>query len=126
VEHPIKIESADNGQQREALRDSLFLTATMRRPAESFERTVRVRNLSAGGMMADCTDSLVRGEPVVIALRGIGEVGGKIAWRSADKIGVAFDTQIDPKAARKPIGGKSELFVPDHIRWAGAARPPIR
>jgi len=125
LEHPIKIEAADGAQHREAMRDSLFLAATVRRLSDETERTVRVRNLSAGGMMADCAESFGRGEPIAITLRGIGEVMGRVAWRSVDKIGVAFDGQIDPKRARKPVG-MAESNVPTHIRQAPTRRPGLR
>lgn len=125
MEHPIKIEAGDGTQHREAMRDSLFLVATLRRMSDDSERTVRVRNLSAGGMMADCAEDFGRGEPVTITMRGVGEVMGQVAWRSVDKIGVAFDTQIDPKRARKPVG-VAESNVPSHIRQPLTRRPALR
>ncbi len=125
LEHPIKIEAADGAQNREAMRDSLFLAAVVRRLSDETERTVRVRNLSAGGMMADCAEAFGRGEPIAITLRGIGEVMGRVAWRSVDKIGVAFDGQIDPKRARKPVG-MAESNVPTHIRQPFTRRPGLR
>jgi hypothetical protein len=125
LEHPIKIEAANGTQHREAMRDSLFLVATVRRLADDSERTVRVRNLSAGGMMADCAENFGRGEPITITLRGVGDVMGRIAWRSVDKIGVAFDNQIDPKRARKPVG-TAESNVPSHIRQPATRRPGLR
>jgi hypothetical protein len=120
LEHPIKVE-ADPAGQRGKSRDSLFLSATLRRLADGSERVVRVRNLSAGGMMADCRDLLVADEPVQVVLRNIGTVNGKIGWLSEAKVGVVFDTEIDPKAARKPIE-PAESNVPDHIRNAGSRR----
>lgn len=104
MEHQLKIEAADGPHNREAVRDSLFLSATVKRISDNSERSVRVRNLSAGGMMADSAERFARGDAITVTLRGIGEIGGRIAWHSDDKIGVAFDVQIDPKLARKPIG----------------------
>jgi len=125
VEQPIKIHAAGKAQNREAKRDSLFLTAMVRRLSDQSERTVRVRNLSAGGMMADCAEVFARDETVSITLRGIGEVEGRVAWRSIDKIGITFDTQIDPKRARKPVG-MAESNVPQHIRVAQVRRPGLK
>ncbi len=125
MEHPIKIEAANAKQNREAMRDSLFLSAMVRRLSDQSERTVRVRNLSPGGMMADCAETFVRGEAVTITLRGIGEVTGLIIWRSIDKIGVAFDDQIDPKRARKPVG-LAESNVPKHVRLPVVRRPRFK
>ena len=125
MEHPIDIEPAGAAQHREAARDSLFLVATIRRLVDNSERVVRVRNLSQGGMMADCTDLLQRGEPVAVALRGVGEVRGRIVWLSTDKVGISFDTAIDPKAARKTRNAVGST-VPTHIRPIDTKRPPIR
>lgn len=104
MEHQSKIVPSDSTHGREAVRDSLFLTAIVRRTDNGCERTVRVRNLSAGGMMADSANIFVRDDRVEITMRGVGTIGGRIAWNSSDKIGVAFDGEIDPKAARKPVG----------------------
>lgn len=124
MEQPIEI-VAEAAGQRGKTRDSLFLSATLRRLADGSERSVRVRNLSAGGMMADCRDLLILDEPVEVVLRNIGTVNGKIAWLSEDKVGVTFNHEINPKAARKPVG-TAESNVPDHIRRAGARRPSAR
>ncbi|WP_448657866.1 PilZ domain-containing protein [Sphingomonas sp. CJ99] len=89
--------------QRGAGRDSLLLTATFRLKGQS-DAQVRVRNLSAGGMMAEYPGVVTIGAPVSVDLRGIGWVDGRIAWATDGRVGIAFDTQIDPLAARKPVG----------------------
>jgi hypothetical protein len=91
--------------RRSASRDSLFLSATIRAVGESDVGmlSVRVRNLSAVGMMADHNGINLPGERVVVALRGIGEVQGKVAWVRNNRIGVEFDVEVDPKLARKPV-----------------------
>lgn len=85
-------------------RDSMFLLATLRRIGGP-DLPVKVRNLSAGGMMADAPASFARDEPIEADLRGIGVIGGRIAWAAGGKIGIAFDRPIDPRLARKPVGG---------------------
>jgi hypothetical protein len=125
VEHPTKIEAAEAAHNREAMRDSLFLTATVQLMSDRSDRTVRVRNLSAGGMMADCTEALTAGEPVLVTLRGVGEVLGEIAWRRNGRIGVSFGEPIDPKQARKPVG-VAESNVPQHIKQRATRRPALR
>lgn len=125
MEQPIKIQAAHAGRNREAARDSLFLTATVRRLSDQSERTVRVRNLSAGGMMADCAEAFAHDEAIRVTLRGIGGVGGRVVWRSIDRIGITFDEQIDPKRARKPVG-MAESNVPEHIRVAPVRRPGLK
>lgn len=112
MEHPLKIEAAQAdvtkiepaGHAREAARDSLLLIATVKRVGDGAEYNVRVRDLSAGGMKADCPAALNAGDDVTIAMRGIPIVGGRVAWSESGRIGVAFDSEIDPRAARKPVG----------------------
>jgi hypothetical protein len=91
--------------RRNASRDSLFLSATIRKVGESADglKPVRVRNLSAIGLMADHNDRSAPGDKVIVSLRGIGSVDGTVAWVRSGRIGIAFDEQIDPKLARKPV-----------------------
>ena len=85
-------------------RDSLFLQAAVRIGSEPATRDVRVRNLSEGGMMAELDRVVPTGTPISATLRGLGEVTGTVAWCAEHRIGIAFDTPIDPKRARKPVG----------------------
>jgi hypothetical protein len=97
-------------KRRSASRDSLFLSATIR-PLEQPDADVlpvRVRNLSSVGMMADYHGTSLPGEAVVVALRGIGQVKGKVAWVRNNRIGIAFDVEVDPKLARKPVKAEPE------------------
>ncbi|PKP91806.1 MAG: PilZ domain-containing protein [Alphaproteobacteria bacterium HGW-Alphaproteobacteria-16] len=93
----------DPSSQRNANRDSLFLSAQLRVDGGP-ETTVRVRNLSAGGLMAEYAATAVSGAPVRVDVRGVGWVSGRIAWSAEGRIGIAFDRDIDPKLARKPVG----------------------
>jgi len=65
---------------------------------------LRIRNISAGGLMADCNAALATGQEVELEIRNIGIVPGRIAWADGHRIGVAFDAAIDPQLARKPVG----------------------
>lgn len=94
-------ESIDS--QRVAARDSLLLTAPFRVDGGAPVQ-VRVRNLSAGGMMAEYAKPVTVGTPVAADLRGIGWVQGQVAWCAEGRLGVAFAGPIDPMAARKPVG----------------------
>ncbi len=104
-------------------RDSMFLMAVMRRSA-SADVTVKVRNLSSGGMMAESPVSFSREDVIEVELRGIGMVGGKIAWTAGGRVGVKFDTPIDPRLARKPVSGnpQPQLVKPSRAMW----RPSVR
>lgn len=84
-------------------RDSLFLMAQLRvgngAPVE-----VRVRNLSAGGLMVELPYPVAPEGNVEVEVRGIGWIAGRIAWQIEGRAGVAFDREIDPQRARKAPG----------------------
>lgn len=86
---------------------------------------IRVRNLSSGGLMANCTTTIERGERVLVTLRGVGEVPGMVVWNGADAIGVAFDEPIDPHLAFQPTKApQPERYVPEVERET--RRPGLR
>jgi len=103
----------DGAQNRNEARDSLFLMADYRISGTSEIVQVRVRNLSAGGLMAEFPAGLDIGLRVEFDVRGVGWVPGKVAWSTAGRIGVAFDRPIDPMLARKPVGHgtRTPVFV---------------
>jgi hypothetical protein len=96
-------------------RDSLLLKAELRFPHTNETSEVRIRNLSAGGLMAEVPTGLVRGERIEINLHSIGWVGGHVAWVSDGRVGIAFDHPINPKDARKPVG-ISEMEIPPYLK----------
>lgn len=55
----------------------------------------RVRNISTGGMMLECSMALTAGEAVRIELRSARTVEGQVAWASPPHAGIAFDTPVD-------------------------------
>lgn len=107
--------SDDPASQRNAARDSLFLAATLR--IEKVDLPVRVRNISAGGLMAEYGEPVDSGTPVEINVRGVGWIRGHIAWSAEGRIGIAFDRPIDPLLARKPVGSGTNTphYVKPHI-----------
>ena len=84
-------------------RDSLFLNARFRFDRAEPARPVRVRNLSAGGLMAELSEPLAPDCRIEIDVRGIGWVAGRVAWQTEGRAGIAFDRPIDPQRARKPV-----------------------
>jgi hypothetical protein len=105
----------ENTGRRVSARDSLLLAATIRRRTDTDEELipVRVRNLSAVGLMADYERDAEPGEPVVVTLRGIGMIPGMVAWVRKGRIGVAFDEDVDPMLARRPVSGQA---APDPVQ----------
>lgn len=104
----------DGVSQRHEVRDSLFLTANFRVNGARDLQQVRVRNLSAGGLMAEVPEPIAQGTPVELELRGVGRVAGRVAWHAAGRIGIAFDRMIDPQLARKPVGGGTK--TPSYVK----------
>lgn len=90
-------------EHRQIARDSLFLAADLRIDGVEGEHKVRVRNLSAGGLMAEGGPLVQRGFLVWINLRNIGWVEGSVAWVQDNRYGIAFRNEIDPKLARAPV-----------------------
>ena len=99
---------------RNAARDSMMLQAPLRRVTAPVHHpvTLRIRNLSAGGMMAECSEPLTTGEQVVMELRGIGEVTGRVAWCHDGRVGISFDAPIDPRLTRKPVAAPKRAVPP--------------
>jgi hypothetical protein len=90
-------------EHRQIVRDSLFLMADLRIDGISEDHKVRVRNVSAGGLMADGGPAVERGALVWVQLRNIGWVEGAVAWVQDNRCGIAFREEIDPKLARAPV-----------------------
>ena len=93
----------------------MFLLTSLCSPNGHFRTKVRVRNLSATGLMADCPIPIAKGEAVVLDLRGIGPVTGSVIWVQAERIGVLFDQAVDPQLAREPVR-KSRNPMPEYLR----------
>ena len=99
------------GQQRPS-RLSFFLNAEVK-SAGGFSGTVRVRNLSSGGMKAEGAHLLKKGDIVTVTLRNIGAVPGLVAWSEVGTFGVQFQDPIDPAQVQKsPPREGPELWHP--------------
>lgn len=107
----------DEPENRHIARDSLFVMADLRLEGSDEEHRIKVRNLSAGGMMGEGTVRVVRGAVIQVNIRNIGWVEGSIAWVQESRFGIAFREDIDPKVARAPLtdGDHSPRFT----------RPPL-
>ena len=101
---------------RQIPRDSLFLLSTLRLDGEERLNRIKVRNLSAGGMMAEGEVRVRRGTLVHVDLRNIGWVMGSVAWVQDNRFGVAFADEIDPKLVRQPVTGNGDDEAPTYTR----------
>ena len=107
----------DVNENRQLGRDSLFLMADLRVDGLDGEHRIKVRNLSAGGMMGEGAVRVVRGAVVSVHVRNIGWVSGTVAWVQENRFGVAFCDEIEPKLAREKVG--------DGAHTARQFRPPL-
>jgi hypothetical protein len=104
-------------ETRQKERDSLLLMASLRLGGGASLYPVKVRNLSAGGMMAEGEAPVEHGSLVTVQLRHIGPVEGSVAWVQENRFGVAFTDAIDPKLARAPVAaGSADLATPRYVR----------
>ena len=111
---PLSVDEEVAALSRSADRDSLFLQADVLIPGQAAPLVVRVRNLSAGGMLAEATlRGLAQGAAIEVELRNVGPVPGRIVWVGEGKFGIAFDRQVDPQAVRRQVVQKLE--VPPHL-----------
>ena len=102
---------------RQITRDSLFVMADLRIDGIEGDHRIRVRNLSAGGLMAEGGPAVQRGQVAWVNVRNIGWVEGSVAWVQDSRFGVAFREDIDPRVVRAPLeeGERTPRFV----------RPPL-
>jgi hypothetical protein len=92
-----------DSEHRQLGRDSLFVLADLRIDGVTGEQRIRVRNLSAGGLMAEGAFAVQRGQSVWVGLRNLGWVEGIVAWVQDARFGIAFREDIDPRLARAPV-----------------------
>ena len=107
MEHP---------EQRQELRDSLFVLARLTVEGRQGEVQVRVRNLSKFGLMAEGSVKVACGTPVKVDVRNVGWVSGKVAWVQDNRFGIGFDEEIDARHAR---------MATDHADTGNLWRPTV-
>ncbi|MEO1045409.1 MAG: PilZ domain-containing protein [Pseudomonadota bacterium] len=119
--------SGDDRDNRTEHRDSLFLLAKIHFSKSAKVVDVRVRNLSAGGMMAESNIYCERGDRVVVKIANLEDIDGRVSWHASGRFGVAFDQPIDPQEARSKKGGDNK-YSPSNMHRGGrlAKQPPGR
>ncbi|WP_260582560.1 PilZ domain-containing protein [Sphingopyxis sp. PET50] len=109
---PTSVDEEVAALSRGADRDSLFMQANVTIDGKPGLATVRVRNLSAGGMLAESPVAVVQGATVEVELRNIGPVSGRVVWTGEKKFGIAFDRAINPQAVRRDVAPQKEEVPP--------------
>jgi hypothetical protein len=124
---PTSVDEEVAALSRGADRDSLFMQARVAIAGNAEPVSVRVRNLSAGGMLAESPVSVVQGTVVEVELRNIGPVPGRIVWTGEKKFGIAFDRAINPQSVRRDVAPQKEEVPPTLAGLRlNKGRPPIR
>ncbi len=59
-------------------------------------RAIRLRKLSATGLMAESEAVPQLWTPIQVSLRNVGKVPGFVSWVEGNRFGVCFDENIDP------------------------------
>lgn len=121
-QRPASVDEEVAALSRGADRDSLFLQASLILPGAD-PVTVRVRNLSPGGMLAEGRVNVAQGAAVEVDLRNVGPVSGRVIWAGEGKFGIAFDRPVDPQAVRRQVVSQSDL--PPHLRRTGLEKGPL-
>lgn len=101
-------------------RDTLLLVADIVASGAASAARFTVRNLSAGGMMAQGPHPLEEGARVTVTLRNVGAVTGRVVWVEESRYGIAFDHEIDPQAVRAPVA--LAAYLSDSLRIRTGAR----
>lgn len=124
---PTSVDEEVAALSRAADRDSLFMQARVAIAGHAEPVQVRVRNLSAGGMLAESSVSVAQGMTVEVDLRNIGPVPGRIVWTGDKKFGIAFDRAINPQSVRRDVAPQKEEVPPTLAGLRlNKGRPPIR
>ena len=124
---PTSVDEEVAALSRGADRDSLFMQANVTIDGRPAPVSVRVRNLSAGGMLAESPVTVSQGATVEVDLRNVGPVPGRIVWTGEKKFGIAFDRAINPQAVRRDVAPQREDVPPTLAGLRlNKGRPPIR
>lgn len=122
-QRPTTLDEEVAALSRAADRDSLFMQADLTIAGRPERVTVRVRNLSPGGMLAEAKLAVQPGAAVEVELRNVGAVAGRVIWVGEGKFGIAFDRLVDPQAVRRQVVSGSDL--PPHLRRTGPIGGPL-
>lgn len=107
----LKRQAMSDNEHRQIERESLFVLAELRIDGQEGEQRIHVRNLSSGGLMAEGSCKVQRGQQVWINLRNLAWCEGTVAWVQENRFGVAFRDAIDPRIARAPLASATDPEV---------------
>ena len=103
-----------------------FLMAEISVAGNDGAHQIRVRNLSAGGMMGEGSVAVDSGSQVEVAMPNFGSVPGRVAWVQGDRFGVAFADEIDPEIVFGSNAVASDAGDPERAGVASDRRSQTR
>jgi hypothetical protein len=106
-------------QNRRSRRSNVLMAASLETATGTAK--VTLRNLSAHGALVEGDRIPAPGSPLVFRKKDLA-VGGKIAWVSERRAGIAFDSNLDPETVLRHIPAPKHRFEPSFKRPALAGR----
>ena len=98
------MQSASQGGQDDRAKRTSLLTKTALRDEAGGSGDARIRNLSEKGLGGVSEMTLDPGQRVIVTLKGIGSVPGRIVWTSGKSFGMEFADPIDLDQLYMPTG----------------------
>ncbi len=87
-------------QNRRAHRSHVLMAASIEAGGMTVE--VKLRNLSAEGALVEASQLPSVGSQVIFRKKEL-NLAGRIAWITANRAGIAFDTELDPEAVMRHV-----------------------
>ena len=101
------------GQNRRSRRSNVLMAATLETATGS--ATVTLRNLSADGALVEGDRIPAEGSLLVFRKKDLA-VGGKVAWISERRAGIAFDSKLEPETVLRHIPAPKHRMEPSFKR----------
>ncbi|WP_068080015.1 PilZ domain-containing protein [Novosphingobium rosa] len=99
-------------EKRHSFRDNLLMRTQCRIRETGAEILVKLRNISAQGLMAEGEGAPAKGAEVALELRNLGWVEGRVAWVQDQRFGIVFAQEIDPARVRQPLADSAAATAP--------------
>ena len=94
------MDNSSPAQKRRSRRSMLLMAATLEHDAGV--SPVTLRNLSADGALVEGDHGLAAGARIIFHKNDLA-VAGRVAWTSARRAGLAFDTPLDPETVLRYV-----------------------
>lgn len=107
------MDESSMSQSRRSRRSNVLMAATLE--TATGVAAVTLRNLSAEGALVEGDRIPAPGEPLVFRKKDLA-IGGKIAWVSERRAGIAFDSKLEPDTVLRHIPAPRHRIEPSFKR----------